>query len=152
MEIFGGTGITIEKLKSIKPTNNVDGTTYKIEAWIKEAELICSLPIDTKVWIPYNKMEYGKLKEIVMQKFRFEGYSFCTPDTIDWWILEPYMNVEDSEGNIWFVYEYSFYKRMKCKVREALAIKQSKPKRKFISSKELAETKRKEAINNRNLK
>lgn len=152
MNTFDGTNITIDKLKSIIPTINIDGTIYPIEDWIKEAEIIINLPIGSQVWIPYNKMEYGKLKETIYEKRKFKDYSYCTQETKDWWILEPYMIVESLDGDEYYVYEYTFYKNIKHKVRYALAVKQRKPKRKFLTRQEIVEFKKKAAINNRKLR
>jgi hypothetical protein len=145
---FGGTGITLDKLKKVMPTINVDGTTYQIEDWLKECEKFDKLvPNKSKVWIPYNVWKYNTVIEVVWDKYKFKTYSF--PEEMnDWWVSEPYCKVAHENGE-YFVYEISFYKRWKRKTQMSHILEQEKkPKRKFFSSKEIAEFKKAEAIEN----
>lgn len=151
---FGGTGITLEKLKEICPTVNVDGTTYKIENWLKECEVFDKLiPNVSKVWVPYGGAEeYGILRNIVWTKLQLGDYDF-PENSKDWWIYEPHLEVE-LNGVIWYVYEVTFYKtwvKRKSQIKE-LRRRQLEPKRKFLSRKDLINLKIQEAIENRKLK
>lgn len=149
---FGGTGATLEKLKSILKTINVDGTTYKIENWLKEVEVIAGLILNKdKIWIPYGGAEfYGTLKEVVWDKYKFKGYGISTrfPETIDWWCYEPHMIVTGPNEVDYYVYEYTFYKEIKNKVRDAIVRKNQKPKRKFLSQLDISKLKKSEMIDN----
>lgn len=147
-EYFGGTGVTLSKLCKVLPIWSVDGTRYKMENWIKEVKIIDSLvPGVSKIWIPYGGAEYyGTLKEVVWKKIHFEGYGFQTPESKDWWFSEPYMLV-DYEDKTYYIYEYTFYKKDKHKVRRAYADKQKKPKRKFLSQKDIADIKKEQSLN-----
>lgn len=149
---FGGTEATLERFKSILKTVNVDGTRYKIENWLKEVEIIAGLiPGKDKVWIPYNGAEfYGILKEVVWDKHKFRNYSISLnfPETMDWWYYEPYMIVTGPNEIEYYVYEYSFYKKIKNKVRDAIVRRNRKLKRKFLSQSDIALLKRTEMIAN----
>jgi hypothetical protein len=147
---FGGTGITLEKLKKVMPTINVDGTTYKIENWLRECLVFDALTVNkSKVWIPYNVWERGVVTEVVWQKFNFKNYSFATEETKDWWIYEPYLKVqrEGHEGE-YYVYEVTFYKTWPRKTQMKELARRTGPKRKFLSQKAVAELKKQEAIAN----
>ncbi|SRR6266403_330129 len=151
---FGGTGITLEKLKEVMPTINVDGTSYKIENWLNECIKFDKLvPNKSKVWIPYSVWEYNIVSEVIWDKYQFEGYSF--PDECkDWWVSVPYckVNGKNAEG-VYNVYEISFYKNWKRKSQmKHLIVQSDKPKRKFLSSKDIAELKKQEVISNSNSK
>ncbi len=148
---FGGTGITLEKLKAVKPTINVDGTTYPIEKWLKECAVFDALvPGKSLVWIPYNVWKRNLVVEIVWDRFNFKGYNFATNEMQDWWIAEPYCTVKNPDGEGEYnVYEISFYKRWKRKTQQNhLTKQQAKPKRKFLSKVDIAEFKRQEVITN----
>lgn len=148
---FGGTGITLDKLKVAYPTINVDGTTYPIERWLKECALFDKLVVnESKVWIPYNVWEQGVVTEVVWDKVEFKHYGFATEETMDWWVSEPYCKVKlkDKEGE-YFVYEMTFYKNWKRKTQMAhLTAQREKPKRKFLSAEDIAEFKKQEVIKN----
>jgi hypothetical protein len=149
-EYFGGTGITLEKLKQVMPTINVDGTTYKLEDWFKECDIFKKLtPGKSKVWVPYGGAEYyDTLKEVVWCKYNFKHY-FEQDEYKDWWIYIPYLIVGD-----YYVYEVSFYKKYvkrKSQIRE-LNRRKLEPKRKFLSYKDIEILKRDEIINNRKRK
>jgi len=147
---FGGTGITLEKLKEVMPTTNVDGTTYKIEDWLKEcARFDALVPNVSKLWIPYDVWERGVVTEVVWQRHNLKHYN--TEDTKDWWVAEPYAKVlcEGHEGE-YYVYEISFYKKWKRKTQmKHLIDQQKKPKRKFLSKSDIIELKKQEVITNR---
>lgn len=149
---FGGTNITLEKLKAIMPTINVDGTTYNIENWFAECDVFEKLvPNKSKVWVPYGGAEdWGILKEVVYDKYEFSNYSF--PDECnDWWVSVPYLIVE-LNGINYYVYEISIYNRMvkrKSQIHE-LNRRRLEPKRKFLSKQDIIEFKKQEIINNRN--
>lgn len=149
---FGGTAATLEKFKSILKTISIDGTTYKIENWLKEVEIISGLiPNKAQIWIPYGGAEfYGTLKEIVWDKYKFKGYGISNsfPETIDWWFYEPHMIVTGPDGIDYYVYEYTFYKKIKNKVRSAIVRKNQKPKRKFLSQLDISKLKKSEIIDN----
>ncbi len=146
---FGGTGITLEKLKKIKPKINVDGTEYRIESWLKECIKFDKLvPNKSKVWVPYNVWNYLTVTKVVWDKYEFKNYSLATEETKDWWIAEPHCKVSHPDGE-YYVYEISFYNKWKRKTQMNHIIEQSKkPKRKFFSHKEIAELKKAEAIEN----
>ncbi len=145
---FGGTGITLEKLKEVMPTINIDGTSYKIEDWLKECIVFDKLvPNKSKAWIPYSVWEYNTVTEVIWDKYLFEGYSF-PEECKDWWVSTPHCKVQSIERE-YNVYEISFYKNWKRKTQMKHLIEQSdKPKRKFLSSKDIAELKKQEAIVN----
>lgn len=150
---FGGTGITLEKLKEIMPTINVDGTTYPIEKWLDECAVFDALvPGKSLVWIPYNVWERGTVTEVIWHQMEFKHYGFVTDESQDWWIAVPYCTVENPEGKDkgdYYVYEISFYKRWKRKTQEHhLTRQQAKPKRKFLSKADIADIKRQEVITN----
>lgn len=143
-QYFGGTDLTIDKLIEVYPTINVDGTTYKIENWLKECEVFDKLiPNKSTVWIPYNEWRTSTNFEVVWDK---EFFSNSNPD---WFVYEPYLVVE----NNWYVYEISFYKKWKRKTQMNHLIEQNqKPKRKFLSKKDISDIIKQEHINNRNEK
>jgi len=147
---FGGAGITYDKLVKLMETINVDGTTYKFENWLKEVEVFENLiPGKSLVWIPYGGAEcYGVLSEVVWCKYEIKHYSFRTEETMDWWFYEPYLIVKLDEEHVYYVYEYTYYKKIKHKVRSAYATKAMKEKRKFLSAKDISEIKRNTAIEN----
>ena len=153
-QYFGGTGITLEKLKKICPTINVDGTTYKIEEWLKECEVFDTLIVNkSKIWVPYSGAEeYGVLRKITRN---IRSFSFFSPkeELKDWWVSEPYLEVE-LNGLNWYVYEVSIYKKWvkrKSQLKE-LNRRSLEPKRKFLSYKDINNLKKIEAIENRKLK
>lgn len=152
---FGGTGITLGKLKAIMPTHGIDGTQYKIENWLKECELFDNLKPGAKVWVPYGgAQEFGVLKEVVWkQRFNFKHYTaYNTEETKDWYIEEPYLLVE-LNGLTYHVYEISFYKKWKRKTQlNHIDRVRARGKQKFISRKEIGKLKQQEAIDNRNRK
>jgi hypothetical protein len=150
-QYFGGTGITLEKLKVVMPTINVDGTTYPIERWLDECAVFDALvPGKSLVWIPYGCWMQSTVTEVVQQRFNFKNYGFATEEMQDWWIAEPYCKVENPDGGgDYYVYEISFYKKWKRKTQMSQLIKQrQKPKRKFLSKSDIADIKRQEVITN----
>jgi hypothetical protein len=149
---FGGTGITLQKLKAVKPTINVDGTEYNIETWLAECTIFDNLiPGKSKAWIPYNVWKQGTVASVVWNRYNFKDYGFTTEETQDWWIAIPYCMVEnpDSEVDVYYVYEISFYKKWKRKTQQNhLTKQQQKPKGKFLSKNDIASIKRQEVITN----
>ena len=156
---FGGTGISLEKLCKILPNWNIDGTRYKMEDWLAECAVLETL-IEGKseIWIPYGSAErFGILRRVVWDKINFKGYGFSTEETEDWWFYEPYMEVEyykegdtiENPENCYYVYEYTFYKKQKHKVQRAYLQKVKRAiKGKFLSLKDIADIKKKAAIEN----
>lgn len=133
---FGGTDITLDKIKQLMPTINVDGTEYKIENWLKECEVFDKLVINkSKVWIPYDVWERDFVKEVIWQKHNFKHYSF--PEYAeDWWVYVPYCITNSG----YYIYEITFYKNWKRKTQmKELLKRKAEPKRKFLSRKELHE-------------
>lgn len=148
---FGGTGITLDKLKAALPTIGVDGTNYKIESWLEECAKFDALePNKSKLWIPYRVWERGIVTEVVQDRYEFKTYSFPA-EMQDWWVAVPYAKVKrDGYEGEYYVYEISFYKRWRRKTQMKHLIEQeAKPKRKFLSQKDIAEHKKREAIANR---
>ena len=146
---FGGTGITLEKLKAVMPTINVDGTTYQIEDWLAECAVFKALvPNVSKLWIPYGVWERGVVTEVVWDKHTFSSYNNPT-EMQDWWVAEPYAKVQYRAEGEYFVYEISFYKGWKRKTQmQHLMAQQQKPKRKFLSKEDIVELKKLEIITN----
>ena len=142
---FGGTGITLEKLKKVMPTMNVDGTTYKIEDWLKECAVFDALvPGKSKVWIPYNVWEQGIVSEVVQNRYNFGSYNW--PDEMkDWWVAEPMVKANFNSIE-WYVYVITFYKNWRRKSQmKHLTAQREKPKRKFLSQKDMADIKKQTA-------
>lgn len=152
MKYFGGTNITIDRLKEVMPTINVDGTTYKIEKWLEECAKFDALePGKSKLWIPYGVWEQGTVTKVEWSRHEFKHYSH-TSETEDWWIAEPFAHVQrqghEADGD-YYVYEISFYKRWRRKTHmKHLIQQQAKPKRKFLSSQDIAAIKRDQVITN----
>lgn len=157
---FGGTDITLEKLKEVESTMFIDGSHYKIEDWLKECEIFDKLiPNVSKVFIPYGgTLDYGILVEVVWDKifinpekvkyFWEDEEVDLHPETRDWWIYEPYLKVLYNDIE-YFVYEISIYKGWKRKSQmKYLAEQALKPKRKFLSKKDIRELKKQEMISN----
>lgn len=157
---FGGTDITLEKLKEVESTMFIDGSHYKIEDWLKECEIFDKLiPNVSKVFIPYGgTLDYGVLVEVVWEKYYInpekrkcfwkEDEVDLHPETRDWWISEPYLKVLYNDIE-YYVYEISIYKSWKRKSQmKYLAEQALKPKRKFLSKKDIRELKKQEMISN----
>lgn len=113
---YGGTGITLEKLKEkLHNTINVDGTSYSLDTWLKECAVFEGLiPGKSKVWIPYGgMMKHGKLNRIEWVKFTLEGTGYADAESHDWWIYEPILIVDGvsstGENYEYYVYEYTLY-------------------------------------------
>lgn len=152
-QYFGGTGITLEKMKEVLGDRfNVDGTTYTIDRWLAECAVFDALiPGKSKIWVPYGGAEFfGELIAVEWDKHEFKGYSYSTPETEDWWIAEPYLRVKhETEDNEYYVYEVTFYKNIRRKSQAAhLTRQQAKPKRKFLTKQDIIDFKRQEVISN----
>lgn len=152
MEFFGGTGITLDKLKHIKPKINVDGTTYHIEDWLKECELFSRLEVGkTPIYVPYSgAQDYGILHEVVWDRYEFKhfGISEKYPETKDWWIAEPYLKVRFA-GGLWYVYEVTFYKKWRRKTQlNHIDRVRARGKGKFLNRQDIIALKRTEVIEN----
>ncbi len=149
-EYFGGTGITLEKLKTILPKHNVDGTNYPIENWLKECALFNRL-IEGKspVYVPYSgAQDFGILHRVVWDKYEFKDYGFVTEETKDWWIAEPYLEVRLG-GGIWYVYEVTFYKSWKRKTQlNHIDRVRKRGKGKFLDRRDIAVINRMAVIEN----
>lgn len=157
IEFFGGTGITFEKLKKVMPTVNIDGTTYKIEDWLKECALFNRLvPGKTPVWVPYGgAQDFGILESVVWDKYEFKHYIDETGklkghpiECKDWWFSEPYLRVRFA-GGVWYVYEISYYKKIRRKTQlNHLDRIRARGKGKFLDKRDIAALKRMESIEN----
>lgn len=146
---FGGTGITLEKLKAAMPTINVDGTTYRIEDWLRECARFDELvPGKDKLWIPYQVWERGTVTEVVWPRHEFKHYGH-TEETQDWWVAEPHAKVKrDGHEGEYLVYEITFYKNWRRKSQMKEILRKQGPKRKFLSQRDMADLKKQDAIDN----
>lgn len=148
-EYFGGTNITLDRLKEIYKKHSMDGTEVPIEKYIKELSIIDNLIAGkSKVWIPYGVNNYGILNHVEWDKHEYKHY-YITEETKDWWIMDVCMMVDyfnqDGSINQYCVYEYTFYNKEK--VRNWMR-RGFKSKGKFLSKKAISEIKKGEAIQN----
>lgn len=110
-QYMGGTNISLERLKELGTTAFVSGTSYEIEDWLEEVEIMDNLVVgDSRVYVPYGGTEkHGKLVGLEWQRHTFKDYNH-TEETEDWWYFKPILLVKvDGKEGEFFVYEYSLY-------------------------------------------